>query len=64
MPLRYLDLLYIGKSDYEAVSVMRNDKYIENSLNITNVLSAERLCRHLDEDAEKFCRALLALPSI
>lgn len=54
----YLGLLCIGKSDYEAVSGMRNDKYFKDSLGITNVPSAERLRQRLDEDAEKFLPAV------
>jgi hypothetical protein len=50
----YLGLLCLGKSDYEAISAMRDDDYFKNSLGITNVPSAERLRQRLDEEAEKF----------
>jgi hypothetical protein len=49
-----LGLLCLGKSDYEAVSAMRNDDYFKHSLGIKNVPSAERLRQRLDEDAETF----------
>ena len=47
-----LGLLCLGKSDYEAISTMRNDDYFKQSLGIKNVPSAERLRQSLDEDAE------------
>jgi len=50
----YIGLLCIGKSDYEAISSMREDKYFKNSLGITNVPSAERLRQRLDEEAESY----------
>ena len=50
----YLGLLCLGKSDYEAITAMRNDDYFKNSLGITNVPSAERLRQRLDEGAEKY----------
>lgn len=50
----YLGLLCLGKSDYEAVTAMRDDDYFKNSLGITNVPSAERLRQRLDEHADQY----------
>lgn len=50
----YLGLLCLGKSDYEAITGMRNDDYFKNSLGITNVPSAERLRQRFDEEAENY----------
>lgn len=50
----YLGLLCLGKSDYEAVSSMRDDDYFKQSLGIGNVPSAERLRQRLDEEAEAY----------
>ena len=50
----YLGLLCLGKSDYEAVTSMREDDYFKDSLGITNVPSAERLRQRLDEEAEVY----------
>jgi Transposase DDE domain group 1 len=49
----YLGLLCLGKSDYEAVTAMRDDDYFKSSLGISNVPSAERLRQRLDEHAEQ-----------
>jgi hypothetical protein len=49
-----LGLLCLGKSDYEAITAMRDDDYFKHSLGIQNVPSAERLRQRLDEDAEAF----------
>ena len=49
-----LGLLCLGKSDYEAVTAMRDDDYFKQSLGIQDVPSAERLRQRLDEDAETF----------
>jgi hypothetical protein len=49
-----LGLLCLGKSDYEAISAMRDDDYFKQSLGIGQVPSAERLRQRLDEDAEAF----------
>ena len=46
-----LGLLCIGKSDYEAISDMRDDVYSRQSLGIKTVPSAERLRQRLDEAA-------------
>ena len=35
----YLGLLCLGKSDYEAISGMRDDDYFKHSLGITNIPS-------------------------
>ncbi|OKY73931.1 MAG: transposase [Desulfobulbaceae bacterium DB1] len=48
----FLGLLCLGKSDYEAISAMRDDTYFQQSLGIKNVPSAERLRQRLDEHAE------------
>lgn len=50
----YLGLLCLGKSDYEAITSMRDDEYFKNSLGITNIPSAERLRQRLDEEADTF----------
>lgn len=50
----YLGLLCIGKSDYEAITGMRNDDYFKTSLGIKNVPSAERLRQRFDEDSQMF----------
>ena len=50
----YLGLLALGKSDYEAVTDMRNDTYFKQSLGIKQVPSAETLRQRLDETAEAF----------
>jgi hypothetical protein len=50
----YLGLLCLGKSDYEAVSSMRDDEYFKQSLGIGNIPSAERLRQRLDEQAEAY----------
>lgn len=47
-----LGLLCLGKSDYEAVSAMRDDTYFKQSLGISNVPSVERLRQRLDEHAD------------
>lgn len=49
-----LGLLCLGKSDYEAVSAMREDDYFKQSLGIRNVPSAERMRQRLDEGSETF----------
>lgn len=50
----YLGLLCLGKSDYEAVTAMREDTYFKNALGITNIPSAERLRQRLDQEAEPY----------
>lgn len=47
-----LGLLCLGKSDFEAVSAMRDDDYFKQSLGISNVASPERLRQRLDENAQ------------
>jgi len=54
----YLGLLCLGKSDYEAISAMRDDDYFKNSLGITNVPSAERLRQRLDEEAGSYLQVV------
>ena len=48
----YLGLLCLGKSDYEAVTPMREDAHFKNALGISNVPSAERLRQRLDLEPE------------
>jgi hypothetical protein len=50
----YLGLLSLGKSDYEAVSGMKDDKYFQQSLGIKAVPSSETLRQRLDETATIF----------
>jgi len=50
----YLGLLCLGKSDYEAITSMRQDTYFKNALGIENVPSAERLRQRFDEKAKNF----------
>lgn len=45
-------LLCLGKSDFEAISAMRDDNYFKQSLGISNVASSERLRQRLDENAQ------------
>jgi len=47
-----IGLLCLGKSDFEAVTAMRDDTYFKQSLGINNVPSTERLRQRLDEDAQ------------
>lgn len=47
----YLGLLCMGKSDYEAVTAMREDYYFQESLGIEQVPSAETLRQRFDQDA-------------
>jgi len=47
----YLGLLCLGKSDYEAITAMRQDQFFKNSLGIRHIPSAERLRQRLDEEA-------------
>ncbi|MBU4260270.1 MAG: IS1380 family transposase, partial [Proteobacteria bacterium] len=50
----YLGLLSLGKSDFEAVSDMKEDKYFQQSLGIKAVPSPETLRQRLDETATVF----------
>lgn len=50
----YLGLLCLGKSDYEVITAMLDDAYVNNSLSIANVPSTERLRQRLDEEAENY----------
>jgi hypothetical protein len=47
----YLGLLCLGKSDFQAITGMRNDEYFKQSLGIGRLPSAERLRQRLDEGA-------------
>jgi hypothetical protein len=53
----YLGLMCLGKSDFEAVSNVRNDRFFKQALGIARVPSAERLRLRFDEHA----RAMLAV---
>ncbi len=44
-----LGLLCLGKSDYQAVTAMREDEYFKQALGICRIPSAERLRQRLDE---------------
>lgn len=48
----FLGLLCLGKSDYEAITAMRDDDYFKHAMGINNVPSSERLRQRLDEGAE------------
>jgi len=56
----YLGLLALGKSDYEAVTDMRNDKYFKQALGVKQVPSAETLRQRFDETAEAFAPIISA----
>ena len=45
----YLGLLCLGKSDYQAIAVMREDDYFKQALGIGRMPSVERLRQRLDE---------------
>jgi len=47
----YLGQLCLGKSDFEAVSNVRDDPFFQQALGIGRVPSAERLRQRLDEHA-------------
>ena len=49
----YLGLLCTGKSDYEAVSSVREDSFFKESLRIDRVPSAEILRQRFDRDADR-----------
>ena len=50
----YTGLLSLGKSDYEAITAMGNDRYFQESLGIKQVPSCETLRQRLDETAKIF----------
>lgn len=50
----YIGLLSLAKSDYEAITDMKGDKYFHKSLGIKGVPSAETLRQRLDETATAF----------
>jgi len=50
----YLGLLSLGKSDFEAIADMKNDRYFVESLGIKEVPSPETLRQRLDETAKCF----------
>lgn len=52
--LSYLGVLSLGKSDFEAITDMKEDKYFKEALGIKNVPSPETLRQRLDETAEIF----------
>lgn len=47
----YLGLLCLGKSDFEAVEQVREDRFFKEALGIQRVPSAERLRQRFDRDA-------------
>ena len=47
----YLGLLCLGKSDFQAITSMRDDKYFQHALGIGRLPSAERMRQRLDEGA-------------
>jgi hypothetical protein len=49
----YLGLLCLGKSDFQAITGMRDDDYFQQSLGIGRIPSTERLRQRLDEAAAK-----------
>ena len=49
----YLGLICTGKSDYEAVSSLREDSFFKESLGIERVPSAEILRQRFDRDADR-----------
>ena len=50
----YLGLLCIGKSDYDAITDRREDRYFQTSLGLAVVPSAETLRQRFDAEAERF----------
>jgi hypothetical protein len=50
----YIGLLCLGKSDFEAVSGMREDEFFRTALGIGTVPSTETLRQRMDERAEVF----------
>jgi len=50
----YLGLLSLGKSDFEAIDDMKNDRYFMEALGIKNIASPETLRQRLDETAKIF----------
>lgn len=53
----YLGLLCTGKSDYEAVTPMREDCYFQEALGIEQVPSSETLRQRFDHDADMLQKA-------
>lgn len=47
----YIGLLALGKSDYEAITDMRDDRFFHESMGLKNIPSAETLRQRLDEIA-------------
>ncbi len=50
----YLRLLCMGKSDYEAITDRREDRYFQTSLGLSVVPSAETLRQRFDAEADRF----------
>jgi len=50
----YLGLLCMGKSDYEAITDRREDRYFQTSLGLSVVPSAETLRQRFDAEADRF----------
>ncbi len=55
----YLGLLSLGKSDYEAVADMKDDKYFQQALGLKKVPSPETMRQRLDETAE-ICQPIVS----
>jgi hypothetical protein len=50
----YIALLCLGKSDFEAISGFRNDRYFKEALALTDIPSEPTLRQRLEEQAERF----------
>ncbi|WP_028585126.1 IS1380 family transposase, partial [Desulfogranum mediterraneum] len=50
----YLGLLCLGKSDYEAITSMRDDDFFAQSLGVSQVPSCESLRQRLDQKADNY----------
>lgn len=48
----YIGLLALGKSDYEAITDMRDDRFFHESMGLKSIPSAETLRQRLDEIAK------------
>lgn len=48
----YIGLLALGKSDYEAITDMRDDRFFQESMGMKSIPSAETLRQRLDEIAK------------
>lgn len=50
----YLGFLCLGKSDYDAITDRREDRYLQTSLGLSVVPSAETLRQRFDAEADLF----------